>query len=94
MEVPRLGVELELQPLAYASAIAIRDLSYVWDLHHRSQCWIPDPLSKARDWTYILMDSSQVCFHCATMGTLWEFFFYECFPYDTACLVHLELVHK
>ena len=33
MEVPRLGVESELQLLAYTTAIATRDLSYVCDLH-------------------------------------------------------------
>ena len=26
--------------------------------HSSEQCWIPDPLSKARDWTHILMDTS------------------------------------
>ena len=45
MEVPRLRVELELQPLAYAAA-----------LKHR----ILNTLSKARDQTCILMDTSQV----------------------------------
>ena len=39
-------------------------------LHHRSwQCWIPDPLSKARDQTHILMDTSKIHFHRTTMGT-------------------------
>ena len=32
MEVPRLGVNLELQLLAYATATAIQDLSHVFDL--------------------------------------------------------------
>ena len=50
MEVPRLGVELELQLLAFATAKAIRDLSRVYDLHHSSQQhWILNPLSEARD---------------------------------------------
>ena len=31
MEVPRLGVEMELQPMAYAIATAIRHLSNVCD---------------------------------------------------------------
>ena len=34
MEVPRLGVELELQLLAYTTAIATPDLSTICDLHH------------------------------------------------------------
>ena len=42
----------------------------VCDLHHCSQQHqIPYPLSKARDWTCVLMDASQICFLCATMGT-------------------------
>ena len=63
MEVPRLGVELELQLPAYATAIATetQDLSPVCDLHHSSQQrWILNPLSEARDGTRILMDTSQV----------------------------------
>ena len=61
MEVPRLGVELELQLTAYTIAIATPDLSCVCDLHHSSwQRWILNSLSKARDQTGILMDPSQV----------------------------------
>ena len=56
MEVPRLGMELELQLLVYATATAMSDPSCVYDLHHSSwQSWIPDPLSEARDRTFILM---------------------------------------
>ena len=48
MEVPRLGVELELQ--LPATAIAMQDLSQVCDLHSRSQQHqILNPLSEARD---------------------------------------------
>ena len=61
MEVPRLGVESELQLPAYTGATAFRDLSRVCDLHHSSRrCWILNPLSKARGQTHILMDPSQV----------------------------------
>ena len=50
MEVPRLGVQSELHLLAYATAIATRDLSLVSDLHHSLwQCQILNPLSKGRD---------------------------------------------
>ena len=39
MEVSRLEVESELQPLAYATATAIQGLSHIFDLHHSSwQC--------------------------------------------------------
>ena len=47
------------------------DLSCVCDLHHSSQqCQIFNPLSKARNQTCVLMDASQIHFHCATTGTL------------------------
>ena len=50
MEVPRLGVELELQLPAYSTTTATRDLSHVFDLHHSSrQQWILNPLGEARD---------------------------------------------
>ena len=48
MELPRLGVESELQMPAYATAM--QDLSCLHDLHHSSwQCRIQNSLSKARD---------------------------------------------
>ena len=59
MEVPRLGVESDLWPLAYVTAT--RDLSHVYNQHHSSeQRRILNPLMEARDWTHILMDISQV----------------------------------
>ena len=52
VKVPRLGVESEPQLLAYATATAKQDPSHVCDLPCSSgQCWIPDPLRKARDQT-------------------------------------------
>ena len=61
MEFPRLGVELELQLLAYTTATATPDPSHVCDLHRRSQqCQILNPLSGARDQTLVFMDTSQV----------------------------------
>ena len=60
-KVPRLGVLLELQLLAYASAIAMQDPGHICYLHLSSQQhWIPDPLSEDRNRTHILMDSSQI----------------------------------
>ena len=71
MEVPRLGVELELQLLAYTTATATLDLSHACDLHHSSRQWqILNPLSEIRDRTCVLMDRSQIHFRCATTGTL------------------------
>ena len=52
MEVPRLGVELEMQLPAHAiaTATAMLDRSHIRDLHCRLwQCQILSPLSKARD---------------------------------------------
>ena len=59
MEVPRLGVILELQLLAYAAATP--DPSCVCD-HSSWQRQIRNPLSEARDQTLILMDISWVCY--------------------------------
>ena len=54
---------------AAATATATQDPSHIFDLHHSlQQCQIPNPLSEARDWTHILMDTSQIRFCCATMG--------------------------
>ena len=58
MEVPRLGAESELQRLAFTIAIAMLDLSHIFDLHHSSrQRWVLNPLNEARDWTRILRDT-------------------------------------
>ena len=68
MEVPKLGVELELELPTYATAT--QDPSHICDLHHSSQQHqTADPLSKARDQTHILMDTSPIHFCCTTMGT-------------------------
>ena len=63
MEIPRREVESELQLQAYTTATATPDPSRVCDLHHSSwQHWVLDPLSKARDQTHILMDTSWIGF--------------------------------
>ena len=56
MEVPRLRVEWELQLLAYG-------------MPQPQQGGILNSLSEARDQTRILMDTSQIHFHCTTTGT-------------------------
>ena len=61
MEVPRPGVKSELQLRAYATATATQDLSLICDLQHSSaQHRILNPLSKARDRTRVLIDTSRV----------------------------------
>ena len=70
MEVPRLGVESELQLPAYTMAIAMRDLG-IFNLHQSSQRrQIFNSISEARDLTHNLMVLTQICFHCAMMGTI------------------------
>ena len=59
MAVPRPGVESELQLSAYTTATP--DPSRICNLHHSlHQHRILNPLSEARDWTLILMDTSWV----------------------------------
>ena len=70
VEGPRWGFKLELQLLGYTTATAMLDLSRVWDVHCSSlQCQILDPLSKVRDQTCILVDTSWVCYCCVTTET-------------------------
>ena len=71
MEVPRLGVQSELQLPAYTTATATQDPSRVCDLYHSSwQCRILNPLSKVKDQTCNLMVTSRIRFCCATIGWL------------------------
>ena len=59
MEIPSLRVKYELQQQAYATTIAIPKLRCICNLHH--SLWQRQilKLSKARDWTCILKDTSQ-----------------------------------
>ena len=62
MEVPRLGVQLELQLPGCTTATVTWDPSRIFGVHHSSwQCWVLNPLSKARDQTCNLMFSSRIC---------------------------------
>ena len=75
MEIPRLGIEWDLQLLAYATATAMPDLSCAYDLYHSCVCLQPtqrrilNPLIEARDRTCNLMVPNQIHFRCAAMGT-------------------------
>ena len=61
IEVPRPGVQSELQLPTYTTATATRDMKWLSQLHHSSQqCRILNPLSKARDRTLVHMDASWV----------------------------------
>ena len=71
MDIPRLGVGLELRLLAYTTITAIHDPSHVCNLHHSSrQCRILNPLSEARVQTLNLLVTSQIHFCCSTTETL------------------------
>ena len=41
--------------------------THLWPTPQLTAMPDPDPLSEARDQTHILMDTSQICFYCATM---------------------------
>ena len=70
MEVPTLGVELELQQPSYVKASAMWNPIHIHDLHRSSwQHQIPNSLSKARDRTHLLTGTSHIRFHCTTRGT-------------------------
>ena len=59
MEIPGLGVESELYPLAYTAATATSELNLVCHLHNSSQkCRILNPLSEP-----VLLDAGQSPFH-------------------------------
>ena len=80
MEVPRLGVEMELQLLAYTTAMATLDLSHICNLRlSLRQHHILNPLSKVRDQTSFLMDTSQVLNMLRHSGHSLDDFFFKCF---------------
>ena len=66
MKVPRLGVKSKLQLPAYTTITATQDPSLVCDLHQQNR--ILTPLSEARDWTQVLMDTSRVQSHDGNSG--------------------------
>ena len=87
-EVPRLGIRLELQLLAYTTATATPDPIHVCNLHHSSrphsswhqsslQHWILNPVSRARDQTCVLMVTSWVCYNLAKTQTPYFFLLYK-----------------
>ena len=60
MDVPGLGVESELQLLAYTTAMAMLDLSRICDLQRSLwQSRTLNTVSEAKDQTCILMDTSR-----------------------------------
>ena len=88
------------QMLAYTTATATQDLSRLCDLHYNSrQRWIPNPLTVARDWSCILVDTSHICFCCTTTVTprpicffCFLFFFFCLLSFCCCCLLLLLLL--
>ena len=84
MDVPRLGVQLELQLLASSTATATRDPSHDCNLHHSSpQLQILNPLREARDQkptsSWVLVGFVN---HWATTGTPSKFLLRKLKPWD------------
>ena len=70
VEVPRPGVQMELQLLAYTTATATQDPNRICNLHHSSrQRRIPNSLSKVRVQTHNLLVPSRIHFCCTKPGT-------------------------
>ena len=70
MEVPRLGVQSELQLPAYTTATATSDSSHTCNLHYSSrQRQILNPLREARVQTGNLIVPSRICVCYAMTGT-------------------------
>ena len=71
VEIPRLGVQVDLQLPACATATATWGPSHIFNLPHSSrQHQVLNPLIEARDQTHNLM----VRFCCATTGTPKHYF--------------------
>ena len=71
-------IKSELQLPACTTTTATPDLSCVCNLNHSSwQHWIFNPLSKARDQTFIIMDTGRVHYCWVTMGTPVHAFIYK-----------------
>ena len=89
IKVPRLGVESEPQLLVYTTATAMLHPSCVFDLHHSSgQRLILNPLSGARDRTYVPMDARWVRLLLSHNGNA-SIFLYCCY---VCLLTHLFTV--
>ena len=63
---------LRAVPMAYGSNHSCS----CWSTPQPQQCWILNPLSKARDQTCVFTDTSQIRFHWATVRTPFCLFFY------------------
>ena len=76
MEVPRL--EDETASLLHNHSNSRSEQPTPQLKQHRK----PNPLNEARDGTRLLMDTSQICFRCATTGTPYNDFFLMIFIFS------------
>ena len=63
---PRWNQSCRCHPVPQPQQPRICAASVTYTTAHR-QCWSFNPLREARDWTWVLMDSSQVDYRWATM---------------------------
>ena len=84
-EVPRLGVESKIQLPAYGTATAMPDPNHICDPHQR-QCWILNPLSKARD----LMDTIRF----VSSDPQWELTYFSFISLVLCFLSYFYIKHK
>ena len=90
MDLPRLGVESELQ-LLISTATTKQDLSRICNLHHSSRpCCILNPLNEARDWTHNLMGPSQIHFRCASYRILQDILRSSYYSPSSPCKMFVE----
>ena len=87
MEVPRLGVKLELRLLAYTTATATPDLSCSYDLHHKAHgnagslaCWMRPGIEPASLWILFISAEPQWELPCA---------FFSSYPMLPSSLNHI-----
>ena len=87
-ELPRLGIESELQLLAYTTSTAMQASGCICGLLHCSlrQCQILNPLSEASDPPLVLMEPSCCSLPLSHNGNSWNIDFCVC-----VCLSFLGL---
>ena len=83
----------QIRAAAASHSCSHSDSRHIFDLYHSSrQHQILDPRSEARDQTYILMDTSWVCYHWATTGTPAVKFLTCCTTVGTPMLSHFLIL--
>ena len=85
LDVPPLGVELELWPLTYTTATTMPDGSYIYDLHHSSRqhwilnCWSRPGIEYASSWILVGFETHWAMTGNTTLGFWGLGFFFSYF---------------